>query len=372
MVRPLGIREREWRWVPWAGVAATTILLTVLIDGSAYRPLRASHALAVIDSPQGPVSSTVSSFDDAVSVRSGPTSHTPFILGEFIGGLSPSFADLREVPEDRKAVNAAFEKAIAAFRAEIHRDTLNDRLYTHFARLLLDAAHFYGSDSLRGASISELDYAIRLSPHRLQQRVLLASALMEGRDTLASQRVLEEAVRADPQLGEPRFRLAMVYLGRNRTDSAALSMRKSLALGYIGPPEPYLAIGKRLEFSGRAPNAAALYSDYLEAKYTKAVWQQSASIDKSIPAADIAVAAHLPLLYARAQESELAIKSAAALALFDPAQTLVVDRFVSDVGTRRRRSWIARNTLLQCGAQRSRMARDSIALGACAVFRRKL
>jgi O-antigen ligase len=372
MVRPVGVRQREWRWVPWAGATATAAVLIILVDQGTYRPLRASHALAVLDGSMQPVSSVLPVFDDAMSVRSGPTSHTAFVLAGYLGNLSPSFAGIRFDRDESRATDVAFQKAIEAFREEIHRDTLNDRLYTHLARLLVDASHFYRSDSLRRASITELQRAIELSPHRIQQRTTLAAVYLEEQDTLRAQRVLEDAIHVDPALGEPRFQLARIYLGRNRTDSAAVSMRKSLALGYVGPPEPYLAIGKRLEFAGRAPDAAGLYSDYLEAKYTKAVWEQSGSIDKSIPAADIAVAAHLPLLYARAQESELAIKSAAALALFDPAQSPVVDRFVSDVGGRHRRSWLAKNTLLQCEAQRSRIARDSVAVGACAVFRRKL
>jgi O-antigen ligase len=372
MVRPVGVRQRESRWLPWAGAAATAVLLIILVDRESYRPLRASHALAVLDGSGEAVSAALPAFDDALSVRNGPTSHTAYVLAGYLGSLSPSFADIRFDRDESKATDLAFQKAIEAFREEIHRDTLNDRLYTHFARLLVDASHYYRSDSLRRAAIAELQRAIELSPHRIQQRTTLASVYLEGQDTLRAQRTLEDAIHIDPTLGEPRFELARIYLTRNRTDSAAASMRKSLVLGYVGPPEPYLAIGKRLEFAGHAPEAAGLYSDYLEAKYTKAVWEQSGSIDKSIPAADIAVAAHLPLLYARAQESELAIKSAAALALFDPAQTPVVDRFVSDVGARRRRSWLAKNTLLQCEAQRSRIARDSVAVGACAVFRRKL
>ena len=67
---------------------------------------------------------------------------------------------------------------------------------------------------------------------------------------------------------------------------------------------------------------------------------------------DIAVAAHLPLLYVRAQDSELAIKTAAALAAFDPSRAPLVERFVSDIGARRRRSWVARNSLLPCASPR--------------------
>jgi hypothetical protein len=148
-------------------------------------------------------------------------------------------------------------------------------------------------------------------------------------------------------------------------------LESSLRNRYVGAPEIYLAIGKRLEFSGRSAAAARLYSSYLEEKYTKAVWDGPGTIDGTIPTADIAVAAHLPLLYVRAQESELAIKTAAALSAFDSSRTGLVDRFVSDVESRRRSRWVARNSLLPCTSGRVSRSNDASTLDACGVFRRK-
>jgi hypothetical protein len=101
------------------------------------------------------------------------------------------------------------------------------------------------------------------------------------------------------------------------------------------------------------------------------VWDGAGTIERTIPSADLAVAAHLPLLYVRSQESELAIKTAAALSAFDSSQTALVELFVSDVGSRRRSRWVARNSLLQCSSGGSRTA-DPATLGACGVFRKKL
>jgi hypothetical protein len=184
--------------------------------------------------------------------------------------------------------------------------------------------------------------------------------------------VLSDAVKSDPLLGEPRYRLAEAYIGAGHGDSALAMLQSSLRLGYVGAPETYLSIGKRLEFSGRSATAARLYSDYLEAKYTEAVWDRSEAIDRPVPTADIAVAAHLPLLYVRARESELAIKTAAALSAFDPSRATLVDRFVSDIGSRRRANWVARSSLLPCTAAHNSRPKDAIAFGACGVFRRKL
>ena len=217
----------------------------------------------------------------------------------------------------------------------------------------------------RQQAIDAFHKAIELSPHRIQPRLLLARVYSGARDFERALVVLSDAVKSDPLLGEPRYRLAEAYIGAGHGDSALAMLQSSLRLGYVGAPELYLAMGKRLEFSGRSGVAATLYSDYLEAKYTEAVWNRSEAIDKPIPTADIAVAAHLPLLYMRARESELAIKTAAALSAFDPSRASIVDRFVSDIGARRRASWVAKNSLLPCTAARASRSRDSVALGAC-------
>jgi len=254
---------------------------------------------------------------------------------------------------------------------EIHRDTLNDRLYSHEAGLLMEAARFYRSPSYRQQAIDAFHKAIELSPRRIQQRLGLANVYMTGYDYERAVVLLTDAVKTDPELGEPRYRLAQAYIGAGKGDSALAMLQTSLRLRYVGAPATYLAMGKRLEFSGRSGTAAALYSDYLEAKYTEAVWDRTETIDRPIPATDIAVAAHLPLVYMRAKESELAVKSAAALSVFDPSRTPIVDRFVSDLGRRRRGSWVARSSLLPCTASRNLRSRDSTAL-ACGVFARKL
>jgi tetratricopeptide (TPR) repeat protein len=235
------------------------------------------------------------------------------------------------------------------------------------------AAHFYGSPSYEQQAIDAFHKAIDLSPRRVEARLSLANVYIANRDYERALVVLNDAVKADPELGELRYRLAEAYLGAGQSDSAIAMLQSSLRLGFVGAPESYLAVGKRLEFSGRGGAAAKLYSDYLEAKYTEAVWDRSEKIDidRPVPSADLAVAAHLPLLYMRSRESELAIKTAAALSAFDPSRASIVDRFVWDVGQRRRGNWVAKNTLLPCNAARTR-ARDSIVASACGVFRRKL
>lgn len=351
---------------------ASIVVFAAALYGEGYVPLRANRALARIDSPRGSFVQTFSELDVLSNSHARQTAHTPILMAQFIGSLRPRFQEIRANPGERRMLDRAFAQSFSEFAHEIHRDTLNDRLYTHEGGLLAEAAQFYGSPSYEQQAIDAYHKAIELSPHRIEQRLALASVYSGNGDYERALVVLSDAVKSDPLLGEPRYRLAEAYFGAGKGDSALAMLQSSLRLGYVGAPETYLSMGKRLEFSGRNTVAAELYSEYLEAKYTEAVWNRSEAINGPVPTADIAVAAHLPLLYMRASESELAIKTAAALSAFDPSRDAIVDRFVSDVGSRRRANWVARSSLLPCSTARNARSRDAIAFGACGVFRRKL
>jgi O-antigen ligase/tetratricopeptide (TPR) repeat protein len=351
---------------------ASIVLLVAALYGEVLTPIRANRALAAIDSERGSVAQNLANLELLAKSGARQTAHTPILMAQFLGSLRPRLQDIARDSSQRRMLDRAFTESFAAFAKEIHRDTLNDRLYTHQGGLLVEAAQFYQSSSYEHMAIDAFHKAIELSPRRIDQRIALASLYTGNRDYERALVVLSDAVKADPLVGEPRYRLAEAYLGAGRGDSALAMLQTSLSLGYVGAPETYLSVGKRLEFSGKSNVAAKLYSDYLEAKYTEAVWDRSETIERPVPTADIAVAAHLPLLYMRARESELAIKSAAALSAFDPSRTTLVDRFVSDVGSRRRANWVAKNSLLPCTTARRSGSIDAIALGACGVFRRKL
>lgn len=356
---------------PALGLASIVVLVAALY-GEAWTPIRANRALAAIDSQRGSFAQNFSNLELLSNSRARQSAHTPILMAQFLGSLRPRLQEIARDSAQRRMLDRAFTESFAAFTREIHRDTLNDRLYTHEGGLLVEAANFYQSPSYEHLAIDAFHKAIDLSPHRIDQRIALASLYIGNRDYERALVVLSDAVKADPLVGEPRYRLAEAYLGAGRGDSALAMLQTSLSLGYVGAPETYLSVGKRLEFSGRSSVAAKLYSEYLEAKYTEAVWDRSETIERPVPTADIAVAAHLPLLYMRASESELAIKSAAALSAFDPSRTTLVDRFVSDVGSRRRANWVAKNSLLPCTTARRARTSDAIAFGACGVFRRKL
>ncbi len=364
-------RGREKR-IPIAIAFASAVFVAFSIYAEGYLPTRANLALARLDSTPASLNSSVDALSTLASSRVHESAHTPFLMSEYLDMLRPKFATMRRNPSERRILGSAFANTLATFRREIHRDTLNDRLYTHEASVLLDAARFYNSREYVDSAIAVLHKAIELSPRRIQPRMLLATLYMEDRNFDGAKTVLADAIRVDPDVGEARYRMAEYYLRFGQTDSAFEMLNSSLRHRYVGAPETYLAVGKRLEFSRRATEAADLYTSYLEAKYTKAVWDGPGTVARVVPAADVAVAAHLPLLYARAQESELAIKTAAALSAFDSTRTDLVEQFVTDLGSRRRSRWIAKNSLLPCGAAGASRSTLPDKLGACGIFRKKL
>jgi O-antigen ligase len=171
------------------------VALAAALYGEAYVPLRANRALAKIDSPSGSVAETLSEFDVLANVESRQTAHTPIVMGQFIESLRPQLKEIIADPNQRRILDRAFAQSFAAFELEIHRDTLNDRLYTHKGSLLLEAAQFYASPSYRQQAIEALHKAIELSPHRIQQRLLLASAYAEARNNERAVVVLSDAVK---------------------------------------------------------------------------------------------------------------------------------------------------------------------------------
>jgi O-antigen ligase len=198
------------------------LVLAAAVYGEAYVPLRANRALARIDAPSGSVAETLAQFEVLSNSRARQTAHTPLVMGQFIGSLQSTIKERRANPAERRILDRAFAETFAAFALEIHRDTLNDRLYTHQGALLLEAAQFYGSPSYRQQAIDAFHQAIELSPHRIQQRLLLASAQTGARDYERARVGLGDALKNDPQLAK--------FCASVRTSA----WRDSVALGACG------------------------------------------------------------------------------------------------------------------------------------------
>ena len=206
VVRPAIERNRMPRGVPLAVTAGSVLLVTAALYSEAYEPLRANLALDRIDGAQSSVAQTLAEFDVLAATPSHQTAHTPLVMDQYLASLRSRYPEMRRNPAERRMLEAAFARTDAAFRQEIHRDTLNDRLYTHQAAMLLDAARFYGSRSYVDEAIASLNKAIQLSPHRIQPRMLLATAYTEEAEPDRARMVLEDAVKDRPGSGRASLR----------------------------------------------------------------------------------------------------------------------------------------------------------------------
>lgn len=170
------------------------VLLFFVLHRHAYVPIRASVALAALDSYNGDQDRAFRAVQLLATSPSAQTSHTGPVLGEFVAllesdgeGAAPRDAGLRQ------GIDRTFRAAIAAFDAELRRDPLNDRLHTSAARLLMTASRYYDSKEFLGRAISLLERAVELSPKRSEQRRQLELARRQ-RSQQPQSRVFSQSV----------------------------------------------------------------------------------------------------------------------------------------------------------------------------------
>ena len=175
-----GIGRRLSRPVAVAGVVVTGAALAFIIHGQAYVPLRASFALATLDSYGGNGAPPTAAVETITRSPARQTSHFASVLSGFVHTWNSSDElDTTRSRARKKELSLAFQEAISAFDAELGRDPLNERLHTAAAQLLMEAATFYDSPTYLARAIVMLEKAIELSPRKTRQRHLLAKALAD-------------------------------------------------------------------------------------------------------------------------------------------------------------------------------------------------
>lgn len=162
-----------------AGALVAALTLALALYTHAYIPVRANIALATLDSPQGDRKRGFEAVRTLATSRASQTSHTPRVLGQFVHVLTatqPRTVDWA----DREGMHQTFQTAIAAFDAELARDSLNDRLHAHAAELMIEAHRFYAAPSYLERAITLAKRAVELSPRRTQNRRVLDRVEAEG------------------------------------------------------------------------------------------------------------------------------------------------------------------------------------------------
>jgi O-antigen ligase len=152
-----------------AGIVVTALVLMWALYAHAYIPIRASFALATLDSYAGDRESAAAAVRTIAASAAPQTSHNATILAHYINTLS-SRGELRTADSNS---DLAFRTAIAEFEAELERDPLNDRLHSQYAAFLLAAYDFYGDEKYLERAVTMVTRAIDLNPGRTQHRRLL-------------------------------------------------------------------------------------------------------------------------------------------------------------------------------------------------------
>jgi O-antigen ligase len=159
----------------FAGVVLTGAVLAFILHRHAYVPLRASIALAALDSYSGNEDPPIAAVETIAASAAHQTSHFGPVLSRFVQTWRRDIGDetIGSTAESEE-LNRAFQAAISAFDAELGRDPLNDRLHTAAAQLQIEAAAFYDSPKYLARAITLLAKAVELNPGRSRQRRLLA------------------------------------------------------------------------------------------------------------------------------------------------------------------------------------------------------
>ncbi|MGI9077561.1 MAG: O-antigen ligase family protein [Gemmatimonadaceae bacterium] len=352
---------------PFAAAGIVAALMCSLYI-HAVEPLRASRALAAIQIGRGSPAQVFRSFDVAYESMAPQTSLTPIVLAGYISSLAPRFATMRADSAQGALLDRAFQRTLAAFRREIRRDPLNDRLYTHEGRLLLLAASFYGREAYHMAALQALQTAISLSPRRVQARMLLANAALLARDYSRARVVLDASIRLEPGVGEARYQLARLFIATGKEDSAVVPLFESLARGNAGSPNPYIAVSRHLERAGRHAEAARLLTLYFHTKYGKDIWGPLPMRRREVPVGDLAIAAHLPLVHLRARDTAQAMVTARGFWVVDTVRKPVVDSLARDLRAGLKEKWQGRRTLLPCQSATPADRKKHRDLAACSLF----
>ena len=211
-------------------VLGSIVVLVAALYGEGYTPLRANRALARIDSPKGSIAETFSELELVSNSAARQTAHTPFVMAEFIGSLRPRLREIRANPSQRRMLNRAFAESFAAFAREIHRDTLNDRLYAREGALFDDAAQFYESSSSRQQAIDALHKAIELSPTWAEPYIRLGSLYASSGQYDQALAKLKDAAKADPQNQATLMVMGVLYEQRGDIPRARETYEQLLAI----------------------------------------------------------------------------------------------------------------------------------------------
>jgi tetratricopeptide (TPR) repeat protein len=289
---------------------------------------------------------TLHAFFEVFDSPAPQTSHTPFLFGRYMGWLVPQLNPSQLTPANRHLLDSAFALGITEMERERKRDPRNELIYLQQSRLALLASQSYGLPVYYGYAVKALREAVRLSPRRVQPKLVLGYTLMMGKQFDEAKIQLDAARAIYPTSGQIYYYIGELHRLQADPVGAGAALDTSLTLGYFGPSEVYFATMGALQKAGKYEEAARLGEAYLTA--AQPGYKPDGTTKKINPASIgiVPVMARLPWLWAKAGNKTRALAAVRNFraAYFTGAAS--ADRFEKELASGKASEWERDTSLL--------------------------
>ncbi len=332
---PVPLNKRS---TAFAGVGVIAVLLAAYLQGIV--PLISANNLrmAVGD---GPIEDRLAQFFRVMDSSAPQTFHTLPAYDNYLMSLAPEFSSAAQNPYRRAVLDLAFKRGEIEARRFIARDPLNDRSYAESGRLMLMERVFYHDSTYGLKAISALRTSTKMSPFRVENRILLVTAYLAVGDTVKAESQLDSIAFLVPDYGPTYFMRARLAMVRSRMDSALIHVRKASSVGYIGSAGLYMTLMDSLRSKSNFAGATEVERAYLKPFGPFQKWSKG-----TLPPEALYFAARMPLDLLRIGSTDSAISAARAFARSSPRFLPAVNAFVTDVAVGRSSKWQRRTDLV--------------------------
>jgi tetratricopeptide (TPR) repeat protein len=267
------------------------------------------------------------------------STHTPFLFGRYMGWLVPRLSPSELTPSTRNLLDTAFALGINEVERERTRDPRNELIYLQQSRLALLASQFYGLPIYYDYAVKSLTEAVRLSPRRVQPKLVLGYTLMIGKRFDEARVQLYGARDIYPTSGQIYYYIGELHRLQGDVAHAGAALDTSLTLGYKGPAEVYLAVIGGLQRDASYSAAASLGEKYLHA--AQPGYNAEGSDLKTIPETQtvVVIMARLPWLWAKAGNTSRALGAIRNFKAAYPQGLAAANRFERELKSGKRSEW---------------------------------
>ena len=301
--------------------------------------LRVSRLLYRTQTANSDMPVTLHAFFEVFDSPAPQSTHTPFLFGRYMGWLLPRLKPSDLTPSNRQLLDTAFALGLNEMERERKRDPRNELIYLQQSRLALLASQFYGLPIYYDYAVKALREAVRLSPRRVQPKLVLGYTLMMAKQFDAARAQLYAARNIYPTSGQIYYYLGELHRLENDLPAAGAALDTSLTFGYRGPPEVYFAVIGGLQTLKMYTEAAKLGEAFLRAAQPG---YDPAGAGRKIPPSStgvVAILGRLPWLWAKAGDNSRAIAAAENFKAAFPERAENADRFIKELSSGNESSW---------------------------------